>query len=430
MKTVTAMENESMAMNVDIPETMKAYIIRPERYGDPINAIKGEMVKVPALSPKQVLIHVMAAGLNYNNVWAALGKPVDVISARKKKYPDAESFHIGGSEASGIVCAVGSEVSNVKPGDAVVVSCSVYDATSIESRLSPDPMFTRTQEIYGYERNYGSFAEYTRVEDYQCFPKPAFLSWEESATLMLNGPTAYKQLTHWVPNHVKPGDAVLIWGAAGGLGSLSVQIVKALGGLPVAVVSSDEKGKYVRDLGAVGYLVRKKYHHLGRLPDLTSEAYSSWSRAFANFRRDFFKALGKKELPKLVIEHSGQDTFPTSLQICDRSGMVVTVGGTSGYNCDFDVRHLWMLQKRIQGSHYANIRECREFLHLVNQKKIVPTMNRLFEFAEIPYAHQELMTGKIHGNAAILVNAPSRGLGVMTEQTGRVHEKKPQTATI
>ncbi|WP_414502458.1 crotonyl-CoA carboxylase/reductase [Zymobacter sp. IVIA_5232.4 C2] len=401
----------------DYPKTMNAYVIRSERYGDPIDAIQPEVIAVPALSSHQVLIRVMAAGLNYNNVWAAMGNPVDVIAARRKRNRNAEPFHIGGSEASGIVTAVGDEVSHVKPGDAVVVSCSIYDATSMESRTAPDPMFTRSQEIYGYERNYGSFAEYTVVEDYQCFPKPDFLTWEESATLMLNGPTAYKQLTHWVPNNVKPGDPVLIWGAAGGLGSLSVQIVRALGGLPVGVVSSEEKGEYIRSLGAVGYIIRQHYHHFGRLPNVTSEEHDAWAKAFAAFRRDFFKALGQKELPKLVIEHSGKDTFPTSLQICDRSGMVVTVGGTSGYNCDFDVRHLWMHQKRIQGSHYANIRECHEFLQLVNQKRISPTLNKVFRFDEVPYAHQELLKGRINGNAAILVNATMPGLGRKEDAT-------------
>ena len=137
--------------------------------------------------PPDRLIYVMVAGLNYNNVWAASGKPEDVIS-RRRKNKGAESFHIGGSEASGIVCAIGNAVKKVKLGDAVVVSCSVYDSHSIEAHMSTDPMFCSSQEIYGYETNYGSFAEYTVVEDYQCYPKPAFLSWEESATLMLNGP--------------------------------------------------------------------------------------------------------------------------------------------------------------------------------------------------------------------------------------------------
>ncbi|MCC4597099.1 crotonyl-CoA carboxylase/reductase [Xanthomonas campestris pv. phormiicola] len=398
-------------MHTALPDSMLAYLIRPERYGDPLHAIQAERVTIPALTPHQVLIEVMAAGLNYNNVWAAQGKPVDIIAARRKRAPESEPFHIGGSEAAGYVRAIGSAVGNVAVGDTVVVSCSVYDATALESRIAPDPMFCSNQEIYGYEKSYGSFAEYTLVEDYQCFPKPKFLSWEESATLMLNGPTAYKQLTHWVPNTVKPGDAVLIWGAAGGLGSLSIQLTRALGGLPVAVVSSTDKGRYACELGAVGYLLRTDYDHLGRLPAFGSEEHAAWMQGFAAFRRDFFAVLGRKELPKLVIEHSGQATFPTSLQICDRAGMVVIVGGTSGYNCDFDVRHLWMHQKRIQGSHYANIRECREFLHLVEQRRVVPTLNTLYRFEEIPQAHQALMCGDVVGNAAVLVKADRPGLG-------------------
>lgn len=146
-------------------------------------------------------------------------------------------------------------------------------------------------------------------------------------------------------------------------------------------------------------------------PNIASREHDAWTKAFTAFRRDYFKALGSKALPKIVIEHSGQDTFPTSLQICDRSGMIVTVGGTSGYNCDFDVRHLWMHQKRIQGFLYANIRECHEFLTLVNQKRIVPTLNCTYRFNETPKAHQALFEGKIHGNAAILVGAPECGLG-------------------
>lgn len=131
-------------------------------------------------------------------------------------------------------------------------------------------------------------------------------------------------------------------------------------------------------------------------PNIASREHDAWTKAFTAFRRDYFKALGSKALPKIVIEHSGQDTFPTSLQICDRSGMIVTVGGTSGYNCDFDVRHLWMHQKRIQGFLYANIRECHEFLTLVNQKRIVPTLNCTYRFNETPKAHQALFEGKIH----------------------------------
>src|SRR5688572_2100472 len=68
-----------------VPKKMYAQLIRPERYGDPTKAFQEELIDVPELKPDEVLVAVMAAGVNYNNVWAAMGYPVDVIGARNKK---------------------------------------------------------------------------------------------------------------------------------------------------------------------------------------------------------------------------------------------------------------------------------------------------------------------------------------------------------
>src|SRR5437879_1275446 len=82
-----------------VPAKMLAQVIRAERFGEPRDAFKAEAVAVPALGPRDVLIYVMAAGVNYNNVWAAMGIPIDVIKARQKK-GEREDFHVGGSDAS------------------------------------------------------------------------------------------------------------------------------------------------------------------------------------------------------------------------------------------------------------------------------------------------------------------------------------------
>src|SRR6187551_593640 len=68
-----------------VPNRMIAQLIRPERFGEPIDAFKEEPVEIPELGPRDVLVYVMAAGVNYNNVWAAMGVPIDVIKARQKK---------------------------------------------------------------------------------------------------------------------------------------------------------------------------------------------------------------------------------------------------------------------------------------------------------------------------------------------------------
>ena len=98
----------------DVPASMRAWVIRPDRLGEPRDAMRLETVETPAAGPGEVVVQVMAAGVNYNNVWACLGQPVSVF-----RYT-GHDFHIGGSDASGIVAAVGPGVTRWKPGDEVV----------------------------------------------------------------------------------------------------------------------------------------------------------------------------------------------------------------------------------------------------------------------------------------------------------------------
>ena len=218
-----------------VPRKMHASVIRQDRFGPPKQAIRTEVVDVPGVGPGQVLVYVMAAGINYNNVWASLGQPVDVIAARQR-FGLPEDFHIGGSEGSGVVWAVGDGVRGVRVGDHVVLSGGQWDQASADLRY-PEQTATSTGFAWGYETNHGSFAQFCLVFDYQCYPKPARLSWEEAACFMLTGPTAYRQLFGWPGHTVRPGDAVLIWGGAGGLGSMAIQLVRMVGGIPIAVVS-------------------------------------------------------------------------------------------------------------------------------------------------------------------------------------------------
>ncbi|MDP6030679.1 MAG: alcohol dehydrogenase catalytic domain-containing protein, partial [Arenicellales bacterium] len=103
-----------------VPGKMHAFCVRQDRFGPPKDAWQREIIDVPAIGPKDVLVYTMATGINYNNVWAALGFPVDVIKDRQKK-GEPEDFHAGGSDCAGIVWATGAEVDNVKVGDEVVI---------------------------------------------------------------------------------------------------------------------------------------------------------------------------------------------------------------------------------------------------------------------------------------------------------------------
>ncbi len=208
---------------------------------------------------------------------------------------------------------------------------------------------------------------------------------------------------------VRPGAPVLIWGGAGGVGSMAIQITRIFGGVPLAVVSSPERGQHCLRLGARGVIDRTEFDHWGRLPSAEdTEAAAAWTasaRAFARRVRDLTPG---RALPRIVLEHTGRDTLPTSMYVCDNAGMVVICGGTTGYNGDLDLRFLWTRQKRLQGSHYASVAECRAVTELVAAKRLDPCLSVAVGFDEIGALHQQMYENVLPpGNAAVLVNATS-----------------------
>lgn len=398
----------------EVPKKMYANVIREERFGEPKDAFKVEVVDVPEIGPDEALVLVMAAGINYNNVWAALGIPLNMVEVHRKDQNDHSGFHIGGSDASGIVYKVGANVKNVKVGDEVVIHCGMWDVHDPDIKAGKvDPIVHHSNRIWGYEVNWGSFAQFTKVQAHQLLPKPPHLSWEEAAAYMLVGATAYRMLMGWPEHTVRPGDVVLIWGGAGGLGSMAIQIVKAKGGIPIAVVSDDDKIEFCKKLGAVGVINRKNFDHWGMMPHWKdTEAYNKWLKGVRAFGKAIWDILGERKNPRIVFEHPGESTIPTSCYVCDRGGMVVICAGTTGYNAVVDLRYHWMHQKRLQGSHFANDEECKAFNDMVMAKQIDPCLSRTFDFEGIRDAHQLMYENRHpHGNMAALVMAKEPGLG-------------------
>jgi crotonyl-CoA carboxylase/reductase len=391
-----------------IPRRMLAQVVRPERYGPPEGAFRREEIPTPRARRGEVLVYVMAAGVNYNNVWAALGRPVDVIRQRNRA-GEPEEFHIGGSDASGIVVEVGEGVTQPELGDEVVVHCGVWDPEDPWVRAGRDPMIAPSSRIWGYETNWGSFAQYTRVQAHQCLPKPPALPWAAAAAYMLVGATAYRMLMGWPPHTVAAGDVVLVWGGSGGLGCQAIQIARAKGARPVAVVSSPERGEWCRQLGAVGYLNRRDFTHWGAIPDWRDDqAYGAWLAQARAFGKALWEVVGERVNPRLVFEHPGEETIPTSTFVCDSGGMVVICAGTSGYEATVDLRYLWMRQKRLQGSHFANDVQAAALNDMVTRGEVDPCLSRTFAFDEVGLCHQ-LMHENRHprGNMAVLVGARS-----------------------
>ncbi len=416
MATTSAVPIGSLPPVGEVPPRMIAQVIRQDRLGEPREAFQIEEVDTPGVGPDEVLVAVMAAGINYNNVWAARGVPIDVIAVRERA-GDTADFHIGGSDASGIVYAVGSEVTNVSVGDEVVVHHGFWDRDDPWVRSGRDPMIAPSAKIWGYETNYGSFAQFCVAQAHQCLPKAERLTWEAAAACTLVGTTAYRMLFGWKGNEAQEGDVVLVWGGSGGLGTQAIQLVKQAGGLPVAVVSSPERGAYCEQLGAAGWIDRTEFDHWGQPPHWRdAEGQERWTAGAREFGKRIWEIVGERRSPAIVFEHPGEDTIPTSIFVCESGGMVVICAGTTGYSAVVDLRYHWTRQKRLQGSHGTNDEQARAYNELVRQRAIDPALGKVMRFEEIPQAHQDMADG-VHalGNTAILVGAPEPGLGTKTQ---------------
>ncbi|MFP3155742.1 crotonyl-CoA carboxylase/reductase [Lachnospiraceae bacterium ZAX-1] len=393
---VTVMDN--------IPTEMYAWTLREGRLGEPKDAFKLESVPIPSICDNEVLVRNMATGVNYNGVWAALGKPRNVVKAHHR-YEEKQDFMICGSESSGIICAVGKSVKRFKVGDEVICLGVQYDSECDVYKKFNDARVSTSFRIWGYEGNWGSYAQYSKVMELQCIHKPKSLTWQEAAACTATGATVYNMLTHWEGNKIQKGDVVLVWGGAGGLGSSAIPLIKELGGIAVAVVSSEERGERCLKIGANGYVNRSNFNHWGPVPGESLEnkdSYNHWLKNAIKFKRSIQKAAGVKQDPRIVLEHPGRDTLPTSIFVCDKKGMVVLCGATTGYTGTLDLRYLWLGIRRLQGSHAASTKDAQDYIDILSQSKMTKEVQHIYEFEELAEVHQNLYKNNIGGgNIAI-----------------------------
>jgi len=387
-----------------VPKSMYAWVIRKERHGAPDQAMQMEVVPTWELDSHEVLVLVMAAGVNYNGVWACLGQPVSTLDIHKNPY------QVAGSDAAGVVWAVGSKVKRWKVGDEVVIHCNQDDGDDEECN-GGDPMLSPSQRNWGYETPDGSFGQFTRVQDRQLMPRPKHLTWEESACYTLTLATSYRMLFGHRPHVLRPGHNVLVWGASGGIGSMAIQLCATSGANAIGVISDEDKREFVQSLGAKGVLNRKDFNCWGEMPSVGTDEYQAWVQEVRKFGKAIWDVTGKGVNVDFVFEHPGEATFPVSVFVVKRGGMVVICAGTTGYKLTLDARYLWMHQKRVQGSHFANLMQAAQANKLVLERRIDPCMSEVFPWHDIPKAHMRMWRNEHRpGNMAVLVNAPHGGL--------------------
>jgi NADPH2:quinone reductase len=236
----------------------------------PLDNLKLETLPDPQPGPDEVLIDVHAASVNFPDLL--------VIGGTYQNLP--KTPFVPGKDLAGTVAALGAGVTSVKPGDRVMAQIE-----------------------------YGAFAGRAVAAHAQCHRMPDRMSYAEGAAMGLVYLTAYFALVE--RGDLRPGESVLVNGAAGGVGLATVQLAKALGATVVAGVGSEEKAALARANGA-DHVVRTD------VPELRED-----------FRRQVFAAVGRDGVD-LIIDPVGGDVFDASLRAIAWCGRIVTVGYASG----------------------------------------------------------------------------------------------------
>ena len=406
--------------NLPMPESYRAAYVRREDVGifeglttdekDPRLSIKVGDVALPELAPDEAYVLIMASSINFNTVWTSIFEPLPTFGfldrlAKESVWGARHALdqHIIGSDGAGIVLKTGSSVRSWGPGDKVTIHCNYVDDQ--DPSAHDDSMLAVNQRIWGFETNFGGLAEIAVVKANQLMPKPAHLTWEESAVNALCNSTSYRMIVSPNGAGMTQGDKVLVWGATGGLGAFAVQYVMNGGGTPVGVVSSESKVALLHELGVEAVIDRRAAGYRFWVDEHTQDE-SEWRR----LGKDIRGLIG--EDVDIVFEHPGRQTMGASVFVAKRGGTIVTCAATSGYMIEYDNRHLWMKLKSIKGSHFSNYREAWHANQLICEGKILPPLSAVYALDDVGDAAYQVHKNLHEGKIGVLCAAPTEGLGI------------------
>ncbi|HUY43945.1 MAG TPA: crotonyl-CoA carboxylase/reductase [Acidimicrobiales bacterium] len=432
LDAVRAGASREVLADLPMPTSTRAVFVRREDQNmfdglasadkDPRRSLRVDEVPVPDLAPDEVYVAVMASSINFNTVWTSIFEPLSTFGFLDRLGKEsiwgrrhALDYHVVGSDASGVILRTGSAVRNWKIGDEVTVHCNYVDD---QDPASHDDSMLGNQRIWGFETNFGGLADISVVKANQLMPKPTHLTWEEAAVNALCNSTAYRMLVSRNGAPVTQGERVLIWGASGGIGSFAVQHVLNSGGVPIGVVSSEDKVDTLRELGCE-HVINRREKDYRFWKDAHTQDESEWRR----LGKDIRALVGDD--PDIVFEHPGRSTMGASVFVTKRGGTIVTCAATSGYMIEYDNRHLWMKLKTIKGSHFANYREAWAANQTIVDGKVIPPLSATFPLEQTAEATYEVQHNRHEGKIGILCVASHEGLGVTNpELRARVGEDR------
>ena len=320
-------------------------------HGEP-NVLVVEERPRPVPRADEVLVEVRACALNHLDVWVRRGIP-----GLKLSMP-----HILGNDVAGTVAEVGELVSNVAPGDRVLLSPGVSCGHCAQC-LAGDDNLCPSYDILGHGID-GGYAEFVVAPARNAHAIPPGLSFEQAAAIPLTFLTAWHMLI--TRAGLKPGESVLVLAAGSGVGTAAIQIAKLVGARVIATASTDEKLERARELGAddaVNYTAEPQFHKTVR-------------------------RLTEGKGVEVVVEHVGAATWEMSLASLARNGRLVTCGATTGFDAKIDLRHLFFKHLSVLGSFMGRHDELVRLLPFFEDGRLRPVVDRVLPLERAAEAHR------------------------------------------
>jgi len=319
----------------------------------------------PRPGPGEVLVEIRAAALNHLDIWVRRGWP-----GLKLVMP-----HVGGSDGAGVVAALGAGVSGVEVGERVVIDPGISTVEDEWTRRGLDSLSPGYQ-ILGEHRT-GTLAERIVVPASNVVPIPDGFGWVEACAPLLAGLTAWRMLIGC--GQVKPGESVLIVGAGGGVNSMAIQIAKLAGAVVYALTSTPEKMRRATELGADQVLNYSEDRE--------------WSKTILG--------LTMRRGVDVVVDNVGQATIVNSIRSLAPGGRLLSVGNTSGFKAEIDLRYLFARQIRWIGSTTGSHQDFRDVLNLIWKRRLRSVVDRVFPLREAKEAIGLLEDGHQFGKVVV-----------------------------
>lgn len=336
--------------------------VRIHNHGGP-EVLQVDDLPIPEIGNKQCLIEIKAAALNHLDIWV------------RKGIPGVPLPMIMGSDGSGIVREIGSEVNDFKIGDKVLLQPLTYCGKCNWCKEGKEN-YCEEWGIFG-ENQDGTQCEFMAVNSDHLRLIPESMSLEDAAAFPLVAETAYTMIVERA--QIKKNECVFVWGASSGVGSMAIQIAKSLDCNVITTIGDENKRSFAAGLGA-GLVLNYK------TDDIVNEV------------KIYTENIGVD----IVAEHIGTKTWSTSLRILGRGGRIVTCGATTGADAKFDIRHLFSKQQSILGSTMGSVESLDKMLDLYSKGKVKPVVDRCFKMSNIREAHEYLENGNQIGKVIVI----------------------------